>query len=116
MTISPVKDSHATVTGASIVARDITQRKRQETERLRLIEELKSALARVKTLSGLLPICSSCKKIRNDQGYWEQVEIYIKNHSQADFTHGICPDCIHRLYPEYAELRAKRQNQTAAAK
>ena len=97
-------------------SRDITQRKRQEKERLRLIEELRSALARVKTLSGLLPICASCKKIRNDHGYWEQVEIYIKNHSQADFTHGMCPDCIHKLYPEYAALKAKRQGEAQATK
>lgn len=116
LTISPVRDDTGTVTGASIVARDISQRIRQEKERLRLIEELKGALARVKTLNGLLPICASCKKIRNDHGYWEQVEIYIKNHSQADFTHGICPDCIQRLYPEYAAIRAKRQGDASVTK
>jgi len=101
VTVSPLRDARGQVVGASIVARDITQRRRQEQERLRLIRELTDALARVKTLSGLLPICASCKKIRNDEGYWEQVETYIKNRSQADFTHGICPECRKRLYPQY---------------
>jgi hypothetical protein len=53
----------------------------------------------VRTLSGLLPICASCKKIRDDQGYWTQIELYIRDHSQAEFSHGICPDCAERLYP-----------------
>jgi PAS domain S-box-containing protein len=102
LTISPVKDSAGRIVGASVVSRDITERRQAEKERLQLIQELTEALARVKTLSGLLPICASCKKIRNDQGYWEQVEIYIKHRSNADFTHGICPDCACRLYPEIA--------------
>ncbi|MBL7996716.1 PAS domain S-box protein, partial [bacterium] len=80
--------------------RDITERKKNERERERLITELKEALANIKTLSGLLPICSSCKKIRDDTGYWNQLEIYIEKHSEADFTHGICPDCARKLYPE----------------
>ncbi len=62
--------------------------------------ELQEALAKVKTLTGLLPICAACKKIRNDQGYWQQVELYIQQHSEARFTHGLCPDCCARLYPE----------------
>lgn len=62
---------------------------------------LAEALAQVKRLSGLLPICSSCKKIRDDLGYWKQIEVYIREHSDADFTHSICPDCARRLYPEY---------------
>jgi AmiR/NasT family two-component response regulator len=65
--------------------------------------ELQEALAKVKTLSGLLPICASCKKIRDDQGYWHQVEVYIRDHSEADFSHGICPDCKKKLYPGYNE-------------
>ena len=64
-------------------------------------ERLERALKDVKTLSGLIPICSNCKKIRNDTGYWEQVETYIRAHSDADFSHGICPDCIRKLYPEF---------------
>jgi tetratricopeptide (TPR) repeat protein len=79
---------------------EIAERKRAEEQREKLIAELREALARVKTLSGLLPICAACKKIRDDQGYWHQVEVYVRDHSEADFTHGICPDCRQRLYPE----------------
>ena len=104
ITVSPIKNSEGDIQGASIVLRDITDRKRQEKERLRLIEELKEALRRVKTLNGLLPICASCKKIRNDCGYWEQVETYIRSRSNAEFTHGICPDCVRSLYPEYQSI------------
>lgn len=101
ITLSPIKDATGRVVGASSIARDISQRKQEERERLRLIEDLSDALGNVKTLSGLLPICSGCKKIRNDAGYWEAVEVYIKQHSNADFTHGLCPECVERLYPEY---------------
>ena len=101
ITVSPIQDGNGKLIGASTVARDITQRKAEEAERLRLIQELTDALARVKTLAGLLPICASCKKIRDDNGYWQQVETYIQQHSEADFTHGICPECAQRLYPEY---------------
>lgn len=61
--------------------------------------ELTEALSQVKELSGLLPICSSCKRIRDDQGYWNQLESYIQKNSKAKFTHGLCPDCIQKLYP-----------------
>ncbi|GAB4547249.1 MAG: hypothetical protein Kow0063_41880 [Anaerolineae bacterium] len=54
-------------------------------------------------LSGLLPICASCKKIRDDEGYWHSVEVYIRDHSEADFSHGICPDCMQKLYPDYTK-------------
>jgi hypothetical protein len=76
-------------------------RKRAEAEREKLIAELQAALAEVKTLSGLLPICANCKKIRDDRGYWLQVERYIQEHSEAEFTHGLCPDCAQQLYPEF---------------
>lgn len=66
----------------------------------RLIDELQSALTQVKTLQGLLPICASCKKIRDDKGYWHQIESYLKTHADLDFTHGICNDCAQRLYPD----------------
>jgi PAS domain S-box-containing protein len=82
------------------IVHDVTERKRLEEEREKLIGSLQKALSEIKQLSGLLPICSSCKKIRNDEGYWEQLEIYIKNHSDADFSHGICPECVARLYPD----------------
>ncbi len=69
-------------------------------QEIKLINELKEALTKVKTLNGLLPICASCKKIRDDSGYWQQVEGYIMNHSNASFTHGFCPDCVKKLYPK----------------
>lgn len=64
---------------------------------------LEAALSQIKTLSGLLPICANCKKIRDDQGYWNQIESYIRDHSDARFTHGICPECLKELYPELAD-------------
>lgn len=76
------------------------ERKRLENERQRLVRELKDALSKVKLLSGLIPICANCKKIRDDEGYWSQIEVYIQSHSEAEFTHGICPACIEKLYPE----------------
>ena len=83
--------------------RNITQRKKAEEEREKLIVDLQEALQKIKTLKGLVPICSSCKKIRDDQGYWQQVEVYVRDHSEAEFSHGICPDCMKKLYPEYCE-------------
>jgi PAS domain S-box-containing protein len=96
----PYRDTQGQIEGIIGFAVDITERRRAETEKEKLIEELQKALSEVKTLSGLLPICSSCKKIRNDEGYWEQIEGYIKDRSDADFSHGICPDCAKRMYPE----------------
>jgi len=81
--------------------RDITKRRSAEDERNKLIERLQEALAKVKTLSGLIPICSSCKKIRDDKGYWNQIEAYIGDHSEAEFSHGICPECAKELYPDF---------------
>jgi PAS domain S-box-containing protein len=77
---------------------DISDRKLAEEERERLITELQEALSQVKTLSGLLPICASCKRIRNDEGNWEQMEAYIRDRSEAKFSHGICPECARKLY------------------
>ena len=74
-----------------------------EAEREQLIAKLQDALDTIKTLSGLIPICASCKKIRDDKGYWQAVEQYIEQHSDAEFTHGICPECLRKLYPEYAD-------------
>lgn len=79
---------------------DITERKRAEQEREKLIEQLREALARVKSLSGLLPICASCKKIRDEKGAWNMMEIYIEQRSQAHFTHSFCPECARQLYPQ----------------
>lgn len=69
-----------------------------ERERDQMISKLQHALATIKTLQGMLPICSNCKKIRDDKGCWEEVELYVKKHSDAEFTHGICPDCERLLY------------------
>lgn len=66
--------------------------------------EMEEAMARIKVLSGIIPICSSCKKIRDDAGYWQQVEEYISKHSEAEFSHGICNDCVKKLYPEYYDV------------
>lgn len=72
-------------------------------------EELSKALAQVKQLKGLLPICMFCKKIRDDGNYWQQVEDYVAQHTQADFSHSICPDCLEKHYPEYAQRQKARK-------
>jgi sigma-B regulation protein RsbU (phosphoserine phosphatase) len=79
----------------------------QDREKDELIARLQEALENVRKLSGLLPICSSCKKIRDDKGYWKQIEQYISEHSDALFTHGICPDCVKKLYPQYRDVTKK---------
>ena len=80
---------------------DITDAKRTEDEREQLIFQLQDALKEIRTLSGMLPICSSCKKIRDDHGYWKQVESYISDHSDVEFSHSICPECAKELYPDF---------------
>ena len=69
----------------------------------KLIAELEEAISRINVLEGMIPICANCKNIRDDEGYWQQVEVYISQHSSADFTHGICPKCMVKLYPEFYE-------------
>jgi PAS domain S-box-containing protein len=92
--------------GSIWVLEDVTGRRQLEQDRERLIAELREALAKVKLLSGFIPICASCKKIRNDAGYWQQIEVYIRDHSEAEFSHGICPDCGKRLYGDlYREVK-----------
>jgi hypothetical protein len=76
--------------------------KKIESEKEALIVELRDALASIKKLKGLLPICASCKKIRDDKGYWKEMELYIRDHSEAEFSHGLCPDCIAKLYPQFS--------------
>jgi hypothetical protein len=80
--------------------RHIVQCQRTEAEKDLLIAELHKTLAEVKVLRGIVPICSSCKKIRDDSGFWQQVEVYVIAHSDAMFSHGICPECIEKLYPD----------------
>jgi PAS domain-containing protein len=103
--IAPLKN-RGSLTGRMIVLRDVSLQRMAEEERDRLIAELQSALAEVKTLSGLLPICASCKKIRDDNGYWQTLEKYLQEHSDAQLTHGICDDCISKLYPDLSVNRS----------
>lgn len=86
-------------TKTAALHKELLARQQAEQEKDEIIVELKEALQQVKTLGGLLPICANCKKIRDDQGYWQQVEEYITSHSDAEFTHGICPECKKKLYP-----------------
>ncbi|WDP90056.1 MAG: hypothetical protein HUN04_10175 [Desulfobacter sp.] len=91
---------------------EIDERKKIETEREKVIADLKQALAEIKTLRGIIPICANCKKIRDDQGYWEKIEVYIEEHSNADFSHGLCPKCADEIYGDqdwYIEMK-KDQN------
>lgn len=89
------------VAGFIGVARDITKRVIMEEERENLIAELQDALVSIKTLKGMLPICASCKKIRDDKGYWQQIEAYISDRSDAEFSHCLCPECAKKLYPDH---------------
>lgn len=89
--------------GTIVILNNITERRQAEQEKTKLISELQQSMAEIKKLSGFIPICASCKKIRNDEGYWQQVEQYVAERSEAQFSHGICPDCIKKLYPEFAE-------------
>ncbi len=82
------------------VGLDISERVQLDAEKESLIIKLQESLSKVKRLSGLLPICASCKNIRDDKGYWNQIESYISEHSEAEFSHGLCPDCAKKLYPE----------------
>jgi len=87
----------------------VAKRKQTETEREQLILELQAAINEVKTLSGMLPLCSSCKKIRDDKGYWNQIDEYITEHSNAEISHGLCPECAERLYPRQWEKIRKME-------
>jgi hypothetical protein len=94
--------------GARNLQGHIRARQGAVAERERLIAELQGALANVKTLSGLIPICASCKKIRDDQGYWTRLETYLAQHSDAEFSHGLCLDCLRKMYPDLSgEVEAR---------
>ncbi len=102
LNISTITGTNDVQTAKIIIWRDITNYKQAEEEKARLSNNLKTALEDVKILSDLLPICSSCKNIRDDEGYWHQVENYFQQHSDYDFSHSICPDCIKKLYPDFS--------------
>lgn len=95
------KDGHGPVMKG--IVQDITERKEQENDQKRLMTELQEAVSRIKTLSGLIPICANCKRIRDDRGYWQRIERYIEERSQAEFTHSLCPDCEQKLYGDEKE-------------
>ena len=97
----PIADGKGVVTRMAEYCLDITERKQLDEKREHLVEQLKTAISQIKALEGLLSICSCCKKIRDDNGYWSQVEDYIRKHSEAEFSHGLCPDCAKKLYPDY---------------
>jgi PAS domain S-box-containing protein len=101
---SNVTSSTGKIAGRMASFIDITKRKEIEADREKLIDKLQDALAKIKTLRGIIPICAACKKIRDDKGYWNQLESYIRDHSEADFSHGICPECAMKLYPELERL------------
>jgi PAS domain S-box-containing protein len=107
--MSAIRDGKGRIIGASSIAYDVRERKRMEAERTQLVAHLEDTLTKVKTLSGLLPICASCKKIRDDHGYWQKLETYVREHSNAEFSHSICPDCMQKLYPDYARHTHARQ-------
>ena len=99
----PLRDDSSQIVGLVGITRDINDLMNAQTARDKLIKELQNALADVKTLSGLVPICANCKQIRDDKGFWTQVEFYIQQRSEARFTHGICPDCMKKLYPDFLQ-------------
>jgi PAS domain S-box-containing protein len=99
--VSLMKDREGQRIGFRGIARDITEWMRAKEALQQERDKLEDALAKVKTLSGLLPICANCKKIRDDKGYWNQIEVYIRDHSEVDFSHSICPECAKKLYPDF---------------
>ncbi len=103
LSISPVRNTAGKIVGTSSIARDISERRRAEREREQLLADLQNVLGEVQTLSGLLPICAHCKKIRDDKGYWNQIELYLRDHSSAKFTHSICPDCSDKHFKGFLD-------------
>jgi len=99
-TVKPIFNESGSVETVICTSKNITKRKLAEVALEEKHQKLLKAMKEIKTLSGLLPICASCKKIRDDKGYWKQLEIYIQQHSNAKFTHGLCPDCAKTLYSD----------------
>jgi PAS domain-containing protein len=107
LVVTPLGQEGGDLSGFIGIFRDISERKKNEQEREQLITQLKGALAEVKTLSGLIPICAWCKSVRADTGYWETVEQYVRHHSDADFSHGVCPTCAARFKDEIIRANQK---------
>ena len=107
-TVKPILNEVGTVETVICTSKNITKRKLTEIALKAEHDRLLEAMEQIRTLSGLLPICASCKKIRDDKGYWNQIEVYIQKHSDAQFSHGICPDCVKKLYSD-DELKRQLQ-------
>ncbi len=107
ITVDPILNSKGEILSAVHIVRDITGSVENKKEKANLIKNLKSALDKVKMLSGLIPICSNCNKIRDDSGYWNQIEFYIEKYSEAHFSHGMCPKCMEKLYGDQGWYKKK---------
>jgi PAS domain S-box-containing protein len=116
MTKVPLRNKDGVISHIVVINRDVTELRRAEAEREHVIEELKSALSEVRTLSGLLPICAGCKKIRDDGGYWNKLESYIENHTSAQFSHGLCPDCMGDYFPGTSQRRKDTRDPASSVK
>jgi PAS domain S-box-containing protein len=113
ITVDPIFDDNGEIINAVYIARDITDRVLIQKERQILVKDLKKALIQINTLGGLIPICSHCKKIRDDKGYWNLIESYIERHSDAKFSHGMCPECSDQLYGDqdwYINMKRRKKN------
>ena len=110
VTCSPIFDTKGVAIGTVHVARDITDQKLAQKERETLVKKLKATIDEIKTLRGILPFCTFCKKIRDDKGYWERVDVYIHKYSDADISHSVCPECMKEHYPEeYEDIYSKKK-------
>ncbi len=110
LSTTTVRNEDGEVLYAICMIEDISNRKLAEQERERLYQQLQEAMANIKTLKGLLPTCAWCNKVRDDNGSWKKVETYIQEHSNASFTHGICPECLQKKDPEaYKEFMDKKR-------
>lgn len=107
-------DADGKVAGMIGLILDVSELRQVEREREQVVIELQDALAQVKTLGGFLPICSSCKKIRDDSGYWQRLETYLKKSTDVDFSHSICPDCSEKLFDEYAAETGAKSKEAGA--
>jgi len=109
--LEALQDREKQPAGKLLQIRDVTERKKTELEKEEAIRDLREALDQVKTLKDLLPICANCKNIRDDSGYWHRVEHYFSEHLDTSFSHGICPSCAEKLYPEVFEMDKKGENE-----
>lgn len=108
--ISPIRSIEGQPRMVVWMAFNITPLRQTIAEKEALIQDRQRALREIKTLKGLLPICASCKKIRDDEGYWQQLESYLSAHSEAEFSHSICPECAQRLYPNFFKNPERRSS------